>query len=566
MSSSSPAPSNLPVLLSRTGRSRLLARDIIEGILWTLLPDFRLVTQEGSEEKKRVRATRAQRIELLQSILVMSPDAADVPHMATVNWHADVPEWATEYLVPETKAGVYQFDDAGNAKLAVEHRRSYTLRGSTKLPGKDQKTLVDTEVLPLIVADGNGGLVPYVSARQQGGEVVYIGVDGMLCIFVADIDPLTWEPKLNKSGRPYYKAIPVALARQETVRMWNDLVERRAAQDTTYPKEAELVKPFAHNLYGRKVLKFTPQGHPAYRGGLLGILKPKKYREDKDGIDPSKDARWVVGQLVGKTVKPGKGIRLIAPPDGKRFEAHKLEIEEQWTGIEVKNVDGLWGAGTRITSHVVAAEQETIDALAALGLTLYSTSPMGVKPRADELLKAAVGDQNPMVVALRTRGDIEVDMPESTVRQAMRAMSDILVKRGRETYREARDRFVHELGLDGSQAHGLSLADTLGSTKEHPVEPTPELIRQAHDRVDEDLLAAAIVGSQTAKDLGLVVWAGDCWVLVESRKALLLALASVAGIEMAPPPEPPKAETPADPPGDGNGTPPAEGEPPPATT
>ena len=531
--------STLPVLLSRTGRSRLLARDIIEGVVADMLPDFRLDTVEGKEEKKRVRVNRRDRTDFLMSILVMSPDAADVPHMATVNWHADIPEWATEYLVPEVKGGQYQYDESGNPKVAVENRRPYTVHGSTKLPGKDGRTLVDTEVLPLIVADGNGGLVPYVSARQQGGEVVYIGVDGMLCIFVKDIDPLTWQPKVSDGGRPFYKAIPVALARQETVRMWNDLVERRVVQDPNYPKDAELVRPFAHNLYGRKVLKFTPQGHPAYRGGLLGILKPKKYR-DGDGINPNKDARWVVGQLVGKTVKPGKGISLILPPDGKRFEAHKLHIEEEWTGLKVVNVDGLWGAGTRVGSHVVAAENETIDALAALGLTLYTTSPFGVKAVVDGLLKAKAGDQNPLVVWLRTRGDVEVDTPEATVRQTMRSMSDVLVKRARETYREARQRLEHELGGAGSQNPGLSLADVLGSTKENPVEPTPELLRQVHDRTDEDLLAAAIISSQTAKALGLEVWDPKCWVLVESRKTLLLALAAAAGVEMAPPPAPPE--------------------------
>ncbi|MCR4314102.1 MAG: hypothetical protein NUV84_02555, partial [Candidatus Uhrbacteria bacterium] len=341
---------------------------------------------------------------------------------------------------------------------------------------------------------------------------------------------------------PYYKAIPVALARQETVLMWNGLVERRAAQDPTYPKDAELVRPFAHNLYGRRVLKFTPQGHPAYRGGLLGILKPKKYRVDPKKVDTEKDVRWIIGQLVGKTVKLGKGISLILPADGKYFEPHKLQIEEQWTGIEVKNVDGLWGTGTRITSHVVAAEQETIDVLTVLGLTLYSTSPFGVQAVVNGLLKSAVNDQNPIVVFLRRRGDVEVDTPNETVSQVMRSMGDMLIKGARAIIREARDRIVHELGSGGAQAHGLSDQDIFGG------DMTPEKVREVHDNTEEDLLAAAIVTSKTAKDLGLEVWDGKCYVLVESRKALVLQRASSAGIQMAPPPsaspEPPKAESP----------------------
>ena len=195
--------SRLPVLLSRTGRSLLLARNIIEVIIANMLPDFRLDTVEGKDEKRRVRVSPRQRADFLMSILVMSPDAADVPFMATVNWHADVPEWATEYLVPKVENGAYQYDEHGNAKLTIEQRRPYTLRGSTMLPDKDGRHLVDTEVVPLIVCDGNGGLVPYVSVRQQESGVVYIGVDGMLCIFVQDIDPLTWEPKVGEGGRPF---------------------------------------------------------------------------------------------------------------------------------------------------------------------------------------------------------------------------------------------------------------------------------------------------------------------------------------------------------------------------
>ncbi len=537
MSSPSPAPvsSNLPVPLSRTGRSLLLVLDLIEGFMWKMLPSVR--NESGKGGTKRVKVSREDRIDFLKSRLVMSAENEQVPHMAGVDWRADVPKYPTEVLIPAIKDSQYQYDGGGNVVLTTEKRWPYTVRGSTKVPTAATDVFETITVRPLVLCDGKGFLVPYVKPRQQGGDVVYDGVDGMICFLFRDFDPWTWGDILD-GDKPTYRAVPAALARPETVGRWNELVRRRGEQDKSYPVNSELVTPISHNQFGRRVLKYRPQGHPLVRDGMLGILKAPRDREAQGAINVRKDVkRWTLGDLVGKTLALGKGLKLIEPEKGGRFEPHKLAVNEMWAWIDVEQVDGIWGANTRVEQHVIRAEKDPIDAMAALGLTLYSCSPFEVKGVVTRLLTAPMSDDHPIIANLRGRGDLEADASEDLTRRQMRAIEKILLDGARGTIREARQRLEHELGAGGSQNSSLSLSDILGA------EPTPELIRKAHDRTDEDLLAAAIVGSQTAKALGLEVWASDCWVLIEARKTLLLALASAAGVEMAPP----EVETPADP-------------------
>ncbi|MBI4435213.1 hypothetical protein HY630_00935 [Candidatus Uhrbacteria bacterium] len=526
----SSAPNLLPIPLSRTGRTLLLALDLVEGFMWKMLPSIRN-EDDGKGGTKRVRVSKQDRIDFLKSRLVMSAENEQVPHMAGVDWRADVPKYATEVLIPAIKDGQYQYDGDGNVALAPEKRWPYAVRGQTKLPDGNAIT-----VRPLVLCDGKGFLLPYVKPRQQQGEVVYDGVDGMISFLFRDFNPWTWEDILD-GDKPSFRAVPAALARPETVARWNELVKRRGEQDKSYPVASELVTPIAHNQFGRRVLKYRPQGHPLVRDGMLGILKPPRDREEAGAINVRKDVkRWTLGDLVGKTLALGKGLKLIQPEKSGRFEPHKLAINEMWSWIDVEQVDGIWGAGTRVDQHVIKAEQDPIDALAALGLTLYSCSPFEVKGIVTRLLTAPITDDHPIIVNLRSRGDLEVDADEDLARRQMRAIETILVDGARGTIREARRRLEHELGGAGSQNPGINLEQALGA------EPTPELLRQVHDNpTGDNLLVIGMLTSKTASDLGLTEWDPKCWVLVEAFKTLLLALAASAGIEMAPPPAPPEA-------------------------
>ncbi|MBI4591841.1 hypothetical protein HY733_00090 [Candidatus Uhrbacteria bacterium] len=506
----------------------MLTLDLIEGIIWKMIPSVRN-EDDGKGGTKRVKVTRQDRIDFLKTRLVMSAENDQVPHMAGVDWRADVSKYPTEILIPAIRDGQYQYDGDGDVILTTEKRWPYTVRGQTKLPDESAIT-----VRPLVLCDGKGFLVPYVKPRQQGGDVVYDGVDGMISFLFRDFDPWTWKDILD-NDKSTYRAVPAALARPETVARWNELVKRRGEQDKSYPVASELVTPIAHNQFGRRVLKYRPQGHPLVRDGMLGILKPPRDREEAGAINVRKDVkRWILGDLVGKTLALGKGLKLIEPERGGRYEPHKLAINEMWSWIDVEQIDGIWGANTRVDQHVIRAEQDPIDAMAALGLTLYSCSPFEVKGIVTRLLTAPITDDHPIIVNLRSRGDLEADASEDLARRQMRAIEKILVDGARGTIREARDQLVHMLGSGGQENPGLSLQDILGA------KPTPELLRTAHDATSEDLLAAAIIGSKNAKDHGIEVWDPKCWVLVETRKALLLALARSAGIEMAPPPTPPE--------------------------
>lgn len=537
MSSPAPASNFLPVLSPRTVPSLLLVLDLIEGFMWKMLPSVRNES-DGKGGTKRVKVSKHDRIEFLKSRLVMSAENAQVPHMAGVDWRADVPKHPTEVLIPAIKDGQYQYDGDGNVVHTTEKRWPYTVRGQSKLPNEEPIT-----VRPLVMCDGKGLLVPYVKPHQQGAEVFYTGVDGMVSFLFRDFDPWTWKNLLDNSDNPTYRAVPAALARPESVARWNDLHIRRGDQDKTYDVASKLVKPIAHNQFGRHVLKYRPPGHPLVHNGMLGILRPGRDRAEDGKINPKTDIkRWTFGDLVGKTLALAKGLKPIPPEKGGRYEPHKLAINEMWSWIDVENVDGIWGKDTRVDQHVIRAEQDPIDAMAALGITLYSCSPFEVKGVVTRLLNAPIVDDHPIVVYLRSRGDLESDDSEDFVRRQMHAIETILLDGARGTIREARDRLVHDLREGAYHQHGLSLAGVLGA------EPTPELLRTAHDRVDEDILAAAIVTSDTAKipSFSLEIWDPNCWVLIEARKALLLEMASAAGIEMAPSPEPPPAAAPTE--------------------
>ena len=115
---SSPAPTSnlLPVPLSRTGRSLLLVLDLIEGFMWKMLPSVRNES-DGKGGTKRVKVSRQDRIDFLKSRRVMSAENEQVPHMAGVDWRADVPKYPTEVLIPAIKDGNYQFNPNANSIL-----------------------------------------------------------------------------------------------------------------------------------------------------------------------------------------------------------------------------------------------------------------------------------------------------------------------------------------------------------------------------------------------------------------------------------------------------------------
>lgn len=544
MSSSAPAQNLLPIPLSRTGRTLLLALDLIEGFMCEMLPSVRNENDDKGGTK-RVKVSRQDCIDFLKGRLVMSAENAQVPHMAGVDWRADVPKYPIEVLVPAIKEGQYQYDGDGNVILTTEKRWPYTVRGSTKVPTTPNTNVFETvTVRPLVLCDGKGFLVPYVKPRQQGNDVVYDGVDGMVSFLFRDFDPWTWEDILD-GDKPTYRAVPAALARPDTVARWNELVRRRAEQDKDYPVKSELVMPIAHNRFGRLVLKYRPAGHPLVRDGMLGILKPPRDREKHGKINVCTDIKhWTFGDLVGKTLALARGLKLIAPERGGRYEPHKLAIREMWSWIDVQQVDGIWGANTRVDQHVIRAERDPIDAMAALGLTLYSCSPFKVMGIVTMLLTSTIDDANPIVQYLRQRGELEADASEDFTRRQMRAIEKILIDGARATIREARDRLIHELGAGGMQNPGLSLADILDA------EPTGELLQAALNKPNPDgLLVTAILTSKTAGDLGLAVWDPNCWVLREAYNALLLGIAKSAGVELPLPPSPALPETPkAEPP------------------
>ncbi|NQV89377.1 MAG: hypothetical protein HQ488_03595, partial [Parcubacteria group bacterium] len=348
--------------------------------------------------------------------------------------------------------------------------------------------------------------------------------------FVQDIDPWTWKPRTDKEGNPVYKAVPCALARHNTVRHWNELVVRRADQDPDYPIDRELVVPMAHNLYGRPVLKLTPAGHPLLKGGYAVLRTEHRGR----GGSRTRDA-LIIGRVAGKSVVAwDKGMQLILPPDGEGFQPHKLHIDEGWNNIRAR-VDGLWGAGTQTSIHEVGADASgVIDALSALGITLYDVGPRDVMGIVRKALHAPLDEKNPVLSYLIEHGHLQPDTDSAVQGRHIRGLGQMLTTEAGNAIHQARKDLVHSMGGGpaGRESGGMpTISDILSG------DLTPEaLLKAFRQQSGKCPLAQFIVKSSTAQRLGLEIMDWGCWVLTQARKDLLLELAKsqADGLQLPP--------------------------------
>lgn len=533
------------VPLGLTQRARGLTRDPIEGILADMLPPFQIVEKKDGEGKvlkddsgkprteKRQRS-KDDRIALLESLILRHPDNPHAPLFASVNWNGEFEHTADKAVPIAKEGGGYEERGDGSPKMVMAKHLDLWVSGHTMLPNpKKPQERIQATVLPLVVCDGRKGILPYGQVKIQHGKPVFNGVSGMLCFFVRDIDPWTWKPRTDRDGNPIYKAVPLALARHGTVKFWNEIVLRRWMQDKSYPKDRELVEPMAHNLYGRPLLKLTPGGHPAVHGGFIALFrKEHKGRGRRKGRkrNPSRPDWLVIGTVAGKKVTAmNKGVQLILPPEGEAFKPHKLAINEGWSSIRA-TVDGLWGAGN-VEIHEVGADQETIDALEALGISLYDAGPRDVRGVVRRVLRMKLDDKNPLWTHLVQQRHLEEDTDPKVAKRHIRGLGGMLETEATKAIRQAHQDLVHNLGAAGRENAGMpNISDILP-------ELTPEALLTAH-RQDNGTcpLAQFIVESSTAKRLGLEVWDWSCWVLRQARKDLLknLAHSQADGLKLPP--------------------------------
>ncbi len=533
------------VPLGLTQRARTLTRDSIEGILAGMLPPFQIVEKKdgngkvikGKDDKpqtEKKQRSNADRIALIESLVLRHPDNPHAPFFVSVNWSGEFVHTGDKAVPIAKKGGGYEEREDGSPKMVMAQHLDLWVSGHTMVPDpKKPQERIQATVLPLVVCDGRKGILPYGKIKIQNGKPVFSGVNGMLCYLVHDIDPWTWRRRYDRDGNPIYKAVPCGASRHGSVNFWNEIVTRRWMQDNSYPKDREIVEPMAHNLYGRSVLKLTPGGHPAVHGGFIALFRKERQgrgrRRDRKR-NPSRPDWLVIGTVAGKKVTAmTKRVQLILPAEGEAFKPHKLAIDEGWSSIRA-TVDGLWGAG-KVEIHEVGADQETIDALEALGITLYDAGPRDVRGVVRRVLRLKLDDKNPLWTHLVQQRHLEEDTDPKVAKRHIRGLGGMLETEATKAIRQAYKDLVHNLGAAGRENAGMpNISDILP-------ELTPEALLTAH-RQDNGTcpLAQFIVESSTAKRYGLEVWDWSCWVLRQARKDLLknLAHSQADGLKLPP--------------------------------
>ncbi|MBI4256609.1 hypothetical protein HY626_00965 [Candidatus Uhrbacteria bacterium] len=456
---------------------------------------------------------------IIEEHVVWDPKSPGVPFVAHAPFAVsrETVGWTIRQKTTRDGVPVFEGDKPKTILAAV---KDFVIACEVNMPSGKGGAREDRQVVPLITCDGRGGLMPYVTIDEQGE--ILPGAP-LLSIFIRDFDPR--DPKKSKDR---VRAIPLGLARIENIDRWNTVVARMASQGGSSWQHIQAIP----NSLLRTVQYLTLQP-----GGLTETQGQMAMWKRSEDFNPDRPDFWIVERLLGKaaTLDP-RSRSIIIQGEGREADVPEqiFLIEEGWNSV-VLRVWGLPGQLGEINLRELDIEETRLDVLALFRVSYYEVNPRsGVA-----ILRAAMG--KPPMDQLVAWGLIPPDSSVDLARSTLRGMSTMIRQRVEEQVTTAYNDLVRLLGPGGAQNHGLSLADALGSTREHPVEPTPELLRQVHDSIDEDLLAVAIVSSSVAKELGLEVWAGDCWVLVETRKTLLLALAASAGIEMAPPPTPPEA-------------------------
>ncbi len=380
---------------------------------------------------------------------------------------------------------------------------------------------------PLRVTNGLGSLIEYVTIDQTTGAIR--AGEPMLCIFIRDFDPFTGI----ENGR--VRAIPLGLARVETIGRWNTVVARMAAQD---PRNAwQAVTPIANNI-GRAVeyLQLAPQG-PESMKGQLPVYKSR-------GSDPNKFDYTIVARLGGKVAQLAKQSPAIIFTAAKVPADQLFLVEERWNVVTLK-VWGLPGEVGKLEMHELDMGEVKMDALALLGVSLYDVHPGS----GGSLVGRAI--RQPPIEYMIGTGWLVPGTTEEVARNTLQGMGRLVRERIRDQVNEARHDIVHALGIAGTDAHDRpALAEILEGEK------TPERLQKAmRQNEGECPLAAWIMKKTTVQTLGLAIWAWDCWVLREVRKDLLMELARSQGLELPKPAEPPQggeegggSEEPAPPP------------------
>lgn len=466
--------------------------------------------------KKLSFTARRQFIEehTIWAVNAKGEEVVGVPFVAHVSFGGESQRVGWTLEKETSPKGEPLYNDDGSPKYRYVHDHDLVISGKASLPDPQKLTeRISCEVRPLRTTNGLGSLIEYVVIDEETGAIR--AGEPMLCIFVRDFDPYTGI----ENGR--VRAVPLGLARVETIGRWKTVVARMVAQN---PNNAwREVMPIANSI-GRNIeyLELQPQG-PMSMQGLLPVYKPR----DGERIDPQKWAYTIVARLGGKTAELGKKSGPIIFK-GEVAENQFFLIEEMWNVVRL-TVWGLPGEVKSLEMREFDVGDAKVDALALLGATLYDVHPGSGGALVGRVIR------NPPIDYMIGAGWLVPGTTEDVARTTLQGMGRLLRERVREQVNEARRDIVHVLGTGGAEAVGKpTLAEILKGVK------TPEALREAMSQnKDECPLATWMLASTTVGNLGLVTWDWYCWVLKESRRDLLMELARSQGLEL-PPPKPPE--------------------------
>ncbi len=532
-------PTSTALVIPETGAAIARIVSDLKRVAAKMLPSHGL-----GDGGKRRRLSDQDRMDMIESLLIISPTSAGVPFITTAIFGGERKRVGSK-LVPVVKDGRPQYDGDGRQEMCWAPDLDLSIVGKAELPDpRDSSKRVNCDVEPLILCDRRGDLVPYVRVDERTGH--FLAGPVMHCLFIHDVNPDTGR----RNGR--IRALPLGLGDVVNINHYNGIVSRRGAQDST--STWMQITPIANNI-GRavKFLLLKPGGVVA-TNGLVPVWKGWHF----DDLDKERCDYYIVDRLGGKAAVLDHKSQNIVFDNGEVVELCFL-IEETWNSVKLR-VWGIPGEVGMMEMRELEQKELTVDWIHLLGGSLYS-----ITPRSGTTL-IRNGLPNPPVDEMVSLGLLPMGATQELAREVLRSFRVKIIGAVETTVTQARDTLVHELGAGGSQNPGLSLADVLGG------EPTPELLRQVHDNpTQENLLVIGIVTSKTAMDLGLEDWNPNCWILREAYKTLLIQLARQAGIEMAPKPEPEIATPPVESsppevaPGEqppASATPPIEGEPP----
>ncbi|MBI5794172.1 hypothetical protein HZA87_03765 [Candidatus Uhrbacteria bacterium] len=408
----------------------------------------------------------------------------------------------------------------GKPKYLIATDYDLVISGKADLPDPRNPTeRISCEARPLRTTNGLGSLIEYVYIDEVSGAIR--AGEPMLCIFIRDFDPHTG---IENGG---VRAIPLGLARKETIGRWNTVVARLLAQD---PRNAwQSLTPIENNI-GRAVeyLELQPQG-PESMQGLTPVYKSQP-------SDPKKFDYAIVARLGGKVAQLNKeSPRIIF--QGQVPANQLFLVSEKWNAIGLK-VWGLPGEVKSLEMRELDMGEVKMDALALLSATLYDVHPGS----GGALVGRAI--RTPPIDYMVGNGWLVPGTTEEMARTTLQGMGRLVRDRVREQVQTARRDITHALGMGGAEAVDKpTLAEILGGEK------SSEALRTAMQQSEGDCpLASWMLASSTVQNLGLATWDWNCWVLRESRKDLIMELARSQGLELPPKPaEPPEGG------GDGGG-------------